>query len=58
MKHFIYVICREDRDALLKLGLRLVRDDGAQNIFVFENDGHVNLEECGVDYVLSDTLSF
>lgn len=58
MKHFIYVICREDRDVLLKLGLRLVRDDGAQNIFVFENDEHVNLEECGVDYVLSDTLSF
>lgn len=55
---FVYVLCDEGRKALLKLGLRMVRDDGTQKIYVFENDPHVNLDEAGVDYVISDVLTF
>ena len=57
-KHFVYVFNTEDRAVMLKAGFRLVRDDGAQNIYVFENSHAVNPKDLGVNYVMSDVLSF
>ncbi len=59
---FIYVMDKKAKKELLKKGFRLLKEDKANNIWVFENK-YVDNEACfdlnvQCPYVLSDVLTF
>lgn len=58
MDKFIYVFNSEARDALIRKGFKMLKEDNLNNIFVFENNSKLNFEGCDVSYILSNTLTF
>lgn len=56
---FIYVMDEKSKDTLLKKGYNLLKNDGENNIWVFENP-HLDVLEFDLDvpHVLSDVLTF
>ena len=55
---FVYVFKKEDRDLLLRLGYSLHKNNEANNIYVFDNDEIVSIEELGIDFTYSNKLTF
>lgn len=55
---FIYVMCSEHKDKLVKLGYKLLKEDKRNGVFVFENREEFEFEKLDIPHVLSDTLTF
>lgn len=62
---FVYVVNALDRDILLGLGYRLVKEDPGSNLWIFKNKDTAEfssedyLKRSGVStFVMSDTLTF
>lgn len=58
MRQFIYVFCEEDRDSLLASGYALLKQDDANNIFIFMNREEQRYAKLKLPHLLSDTLTF
>lgn len=62
--HFIYVLDKESKNKMEQLGYKLIRSDATETIWVFANrenytfDNASDIEEAGVSFILSDTLTF
>ena len=54
---FIYVFDAETKDKLLALSFTLLKENTAQNMYVFINDGRHDFTD-GIKYVISDVLTF
>lgn len=58
---FVYVFDINMRDKLLSANYRLLKSDGKQNIFIFENKGTLSFEsndKRNKNFIFSDTLTF
>ena len=55
---FIYVFNQDDRDTLLKQGLKLVYSRYDGRLFVFANQGTMTFSVDNMEHVFSDTLIF
>lgn len=55
---FIYVYDTKARDELLDMGLRLMKSDDRNNIYVFMNPDRLDFARLDFSYILSDTLTF
>ena len=58
MEKFIYVVGEDARDRLIGMGYYLLREDDAQHIYVFLNQGHQNFSCTDIQFAMSDTLTF
>lgn len=58
MQKFVYVFDDEARDALLKLYFTMLKGNSKNHIYVFVNDMQDQFQLDGIDYVLSNTLTF
>ena len=58
MQEFIYVFCEEDRDSLIDSGYALLKQDDANNIFIFLNREEQRFAKLKLPHMLSDTLTF
>ena len=58
MQKFIYVFGEEDRDTLLNSGYALLKQDEANNIFIFLNREEQYFERLRLPHMTSDTLTF
>lgn len=58
MPKFIYVFGEKDRDQLISLGYELLKQDKAQNIFVFVNQEKQKFSKLELPYLVTDTLTF
>lgn len=58
MQRFIYVFDEGARDALLARRYGLLKSDEAKLIFVFVNEERQDFACAGIEYVLSDVLTF
>ena len=60
MEKFIYVFTTKDRDEFEKAGLKAIKSDKWNNIFIFVaedvEDAGINLD--GVIYIRSDVLTY
>lgn len=55
---FIYVFDIDTRDKLLSQNYQLLKSDINKNIFVFENKTDISFSMNGVQFVLSNILTF
>lgn len=57
---FVYVFSVEDKEKLLNRGYTLLKDDSANNVYIFKSDESITFSALdGVeDYVTSDVLTF
>ncbi len=61
---FVYVMRKEDSDAMLAMGYTLVKEDKYNHVWVFENRDVTSfasadeLTTAGIPHVLSDILTF
>lgn len=55
---FIYVFNKEARDAMLSLGLKLLKEDRRNQIYIFENSERMCFSRSDFYYMVSDTLTF
>lgn len=58
MEKFIYVFTENSRDRLLSKGYRLLKEDEANNIFIFANTDSMSFDLNGIIHLASDTLLF
>lgn len=58
MDEFIYVFDQEARDALLKMGLTLLKSDERNKVYVFKNSDQKNFVIKDFSYITSNTLTF
>lgn len=62
--HFAYVMTATDREKMLQLGFKLLKEDCGNHIWVFTMPESMvfaaedRLAETGIRYVLSNTLTF
>lgn len=57
-ERFIYVFSEEARDRLLAAGYTLLKSDGKNNTYIFDNDPRVAFSFSGIGELKTDTLSF
>lgn len=58
---FLYVFSQNDKDVLIKMGLKLLKQFPAKHIFVFiyeDNPEHMDFEASNIKFVLTNTLTF
>jgi len=55
---FVYVFDAKDRDALLKAGFVMLKNDEDSSVFVFGVDESIGFDFSNMVYVTSDTLTF
>lgn len=58
MSEFVYVFSSKERDILLSEGYQLLKSDEAKHLYIFLNKDKQNFSCDGVQYVLSNTLTF
>lgn len=58
MKKFIYVFDKDARDALLKAGFKLLKEDERGNIYIFLNQDKYSYALAEYSYIENDTLTF
>lgn len=58
MLMFIYVFSTQDRDKLLSKNYNLLKSDGRNNIYVFENNNQLVFDNADMKFVFSDMLTF
>ena len=58
MEKFIYVFDKEARDKLLSAGLKLLKSDKKNEVYVFANQMDVAFALAGIAFVRTDTLTF
>lgn len=58
MKKFIYVFDKEARDALLKAGFKLMKEDERGNIYIFLNQEKSSYALAEFSYLENDVLTF
>lgn len=56
--NFIYVFDTASRDKLLAAGFILLKEDAGSRVYIFKADSALRFDLNGMDYVMSDTLSF
>lgn len=56
--NFIYVFDTASRDKLLAAGFILLKEDAGNRVYIFKADSALRFDLNGMDYVMSDTLSF
>lgn len=57
---FLYVMDKESRDKLIKLGYELLKENDRGNIWIFTNNKNQTFDvvDADIPYVVSDTLIF
>lgn len=58
---FLYVFSQSDKDVLIKMGLKLLKQFPVNQIFVFiydNNPKHMDFETSNIKFVLTNTLTF
>lgn len=58
---FLYVFSQNDRDVLMKMGLKLLKQFPEKQIFIFMYDGdlkHMDFEISNIKFVSSNILTF
>ena len=56
---FIYVFDNSDKERLVKSGYKLLKEDNANSIYVFESNTELSFAEQGIEkYVFSNVLTF
>lgn len=58
MKKFIYVFDKDARDALLKAGFKLLKEDERGNVYIFMNQDKSSYALAEFSYIENDTLTF
>ena len=58
MEKFIYVFDEKSRDELIAAGLRLLKSDKKNDVYVFANRNDMAFELSDISFVRSDTLTF
>ena len=58
MKHFLYVFTENDRNTLLSLGYKLIRENKTRNTYIFENQEVLRFNCNQVSVLQSDVLIF
>lgn len=58
MKHFLYVFNENDRNTLLSLGYKLIRENKTRNTYIFENQEVLRFNCNQVSVLQSDVLIF
>jgi len=57
-ENFIYVFSEDARERLLQMQYQLLKRDERNHVYVFVNKTNQNFECDGVDFILSNTLTF
>ena len=55
---FIYVFDENAKDALIKAGFVMLKNDEESSLFIFIVDDSIHFDFSGIEYVVSDTLTF
>lgn len=55
---FIYVFSEPDKQLLVGLGYRLLKEDNNNSMYIFENNNTLCFSKDEVKFVYSDVLSF
>ena len=58
MEKFIYVVGKDARDCLINMGYQLLKEDDAQRVYVFLNQGNQKFSCTDIQFAMSDTLTF
>lgn len=55
--HFVYVFSKEAKEKLLDMGYTLFQSDDLYDRYVFLNNDDLHIDQSGVSYILSDSLT-
>lgn len=55
---FIYVMDKRSKNALIKRGYSLLKEDSRNHVWVFANKADAQFDDLDIPCVISDTLTF